>query len=70
MPSSTSQVSALLINWGLGDQAAREALIPLVYDELRRLARRYLWRERADHTLESAALGLDRNPTRLISSDA
>jgi RNA polymerase sigma factor (TIGR02999 family) len=49
-------VSQLLINWGHGDQEAREALIPLVYEELRRLARRYLWRERPDHTLQSAAL--------------
>jgi RNA polymerase sigma factor (TIGR02999 family) len=49
-------VSQLLVNWGHGDQEAREALIPLVYEELRRLARRYLWRERPDHTLQSAAL--------------
>ena len=49
-------VSQLLVNWGHGDQEAREALIPLVYEELRRLARRYLWRERRDHTLQSAAL--------------
>jgi RNA polymerase sigma factor (TIGR02999 family) len=51
-----AQVSKLLVNWGHGDQDAREALIPLVYDELRRLARRYLGRERPDHTLQSAAL--------------
>jgi RNA polymerase sigma factor (TIGR02999 family) len=56
MPSSTGRVSQLLVDWGLGDEAAREALIPLVYDELRRVARRYLWRERPDHTLQSAAL--------------
>jgi RNA polymerase sigma factor (TIGR02999 family) len=49
-------VSQLLVNWGHGDQEAREALIPLVYEELRRLARRYLCRERPDHTLQSAAL--------------
>jgi RNA polymerase sigma factor (TIGR02999 family) len=51
-----SRVSELLQNWGRGDQGAREALIPLVYDELRRLARRHLRRERPDHTLQSAAL--------------
>lgn len=51
-----SLVSELLENWGRGDQGAREALIPLVYDELRRLARRHLRRERPDHTLQSAAL--------------
>jgi len=57
MPSPPSaQVSKLLLDWGQGDVAAREALIPLVYNELRRLARRYLRRERPDHTLQSAAL--------------
>ena len=57
MPSIPSaRVSKLLMNWGQGDQAAREVLIPLVYDELRRLARRHLRRERPDHTLQSAAL--------------
>lgn len=55
-PDSSSQVSKLLVNWREGDEAAREALIPLVYDELRRLARRHLRRERPDHTLQSAAL--------------
>jgi RNA polymerase sigma factor (TIGR02999 family) len=57
MPSASSaRVSKLLLNWGQGDQGAREALIPLGYDELRRLARRHLRRERPDHTLQSAAL--------------
>lgn len=55
-PTSSGQVSKLLLSWGKGDQQAREALIPLVYDELRRLARRHLRRERPDHTLQSAAL--------------
>jgi RNA polymerase sigma factor (TIGR02999 family) len=54
--ASSERVSKLLLNWGQGDQGAREALIPLVYDELRRLARRHLRRERPDHTLQSAAL--------------
>jgi RNA polymerase sigma factor (TIGR02999 family) len=39
-----------------GDQAASEKLIPLVYDELRRLARSYMRRERPDHTLQATAL--------------
>jgi RNA polymerase sigma factor (TIGR02999 family) len=56
VPISSAQVGKLLDDWGQGDQDAREALIPLVYDELRRLARRYLRRERPDHTLQSAAL--------------
>jgi len=54
--ASSERVSKLLLNWGQGDQGAREALIPLVYEELRRLARRHLRRERPDHTLQSAAL--------------
>ena len=54
--TSAARVSELLVNWGRGDQDAREALIPLVYGELRRLARHYLRGERPDHTLQSAAL--------------
>src|SRR5688500_12263598 len=49
-------VTALLADWSAGNKAALEALTPLVYDELRRLARRYLARERPDHTLQSTAL--------------
>jgi RNA polymerase sigma factor (TIGR02999 family) len=55
-PGSTVRVAELLANWGHGDQDAREALIPLVYVELRRIARRHLLHERPDHTLQSAAL--------------
>ena len=55
-PASAERVSELLFNWGHGDQSAREELIPLVYVELRRIARRYLWKERPDHTLQSGAL--------------
>jgi RNA polymerase sigma factor (TIGR02999 family) len=55
-PASAERVSELLLNWGHGDQSAREELIPLVYVELRRIARRYLWKERPDHTLQSGAL--------------
>lgn len=54
--SSSAQVNHLLAEWGRGDQDARDALIPLIYKELRRIARRHLWRERPDHTLQSAAL--------------
>ena len=67
-PASSERVSKLLQNWGQGDQGAREALIPLVYDELRRLARRYLRRERPDHTLQSAAL-VNEAYLRLIHQD-
>ena len=55
-PASSTQVSRLLVEWSRGDQEARDALIPVVYDELRRIARRHLRRERPDHTLQSAAL--------------
>ena len=49
-------VTQLLIDWGRGDQAALEKLMPLVYAELRRLAGNYLRRERAGHTLQPTAL--------------
>jgi len=55
-PVSSTQVANLLAEWGRGNPEARDALIPLIYHELRRLARRQLWRERPDHTLQSAAL--------------
>lgn len=53
---SPKEVTRLLIDWGNGDQAALDELIPLVYDELRRLARRYMRRESQDHTLQTSAL--------------
>ena len=52
----SSPVTALLVRWRDGDKEALESLMPLVYDELRRLARHYLQRERSDHTLQSTAL--------------
>jgi RNA polymerase sigma factor (TIGR02999 family) len=55
-PASSTRINQLLASWGRGNLEAREALIPVVYDELRRLARHHLWRERSDHTLQSAAL--------------
>jgi len=55
-PEPAEQVSKLLLDWGRGDPNAREEMIPLVYGELRRIARRYLWQERPDHTLQSGAL--------------
>lgn len=53
---SPSEVTALLVRWRSGDRAALDALMPLVYDELRRVARHYLNQERNDHTLQSTAL--------------
>jgi RNA polymerase sigma factor (TIGR02999 family) len=49
-------VSELLANWQAGDDQALHAVVPLVYDELRRLAHHCLRKERPDHTLQSAAL--------------
>ena len=53
---SSTRINRLLADWGQGKEEAREALIPVVYNELRRQARRHLRGERPDHTLESAAL--------------
>ncbi len=50
------QVSELLVRWQSGDREALEALVPLVYKELREIARYHLRRERPGHTLQSAAL--------------
>jgi RNA polymerase sigma factor (TIGR02999 family) len=48
--------TALLLAWNRGDRGARDALVPLVYDELRRLAAHYMKGERAGHTLQVTAL--------------
>jgi RNA polymerase sigma factor (TIGR02999 family) len=53
---SPGEVTRLLHAWREGDETAPEQLIPLVYDELRALASRYLRRERAGHTLQATAL--------------
>jgi RNA polymerase sigma factor (TIGR02999 family) len=56
MDSPSSHVTELLTAWSSGDQAAREHLIPLVYDELHRLAHQYMRRESPGHTLQTSAL--------------
>lgn len=50
------QVTELLIDWSNGDQSAFDKLMPLIDEELRRLAHRYMSRERAGHTLQTTAL--------------
>jgi RNA polymerase sigma factor (TIGR02999 family) len=55
MPSS-HDITQLLLAWGEGDQTALEQLTPLVYRELRRLARGYLRQERPGHILQTTAL--------------
>ena len=54
--ATAPRVTALLQAWSDGDHRALERLVPLVHAELRRLARRYLRRERAGHTLQTTAL--------------
>ena len=56
MTERSTQVTELLGRWRNGDRAALDALIPLVYKELHRLAHSYLQRERPAHTLQSTAL--------------
>ncbi len=54
--AAASEVAKLLLAWSGGDQRAFEKLAPIVYDELRRLAHRYMRRERLGHSLQSTAL--------------
>ena len=57
MPETRAEpVTELLAKWRAGDQDSLHRLLPLVYNELRRLAHNYLRNERPDHTLQSAAL--------------
>jgi RNA polymerase sigma factor (TIGR02999 family) len=53
---ATREVTALLNRWQQGESAALDGLMPLVYNELRRIAARYLHAERSDHTLQTTAL--------------
>jgi len=55
-PNPSRQVSELLLHWGNGDRKALEAILPLVYNELRRLARANLRQQRPNHTLQTTAL--------------
>jgi len=55
-PSDSAEVTRLLLAWGTGDEAALEQLVPVVYRELRRMARRYMAGERPGHTLQASAL--------------
>jgi len=55
-PANPAEITGLLQAWGRGDSAALDRLTPLVYGELRRLARGYMKREHAGHTLQATAL--------------
>lgn len=54
--SSPQSITQLLVDWSNGDQAALNQLMPLVYQELRRMARRYMRNERAGHTWRTTDL--------------
>jgi RNA polymerase sigma factor (TIGR02999 family) len=55
-PNSDSGPTELLRAWSQGDESALDRLVPLVYEELHRLARRYMRQERPDHTLQATSL--------------
>ena len=56
MPAPPEPITELLIAWRRGDQDACDALAPIIYQELRRIAHRHMRGERSDHTLQTAAL--------------
>jgi len=57
MPThSPKEITRLLVAWSDGDETALEALTPLVYEELHRLAHHYMSHERPGHTLQTSAL--------------
>jgi RNA polymerase sigma-70 factor (ECF subfamily) len=56
MDGSPNEVTQLLVAWSDGDQAARDQLMSVVYEELHRLARRYMRSESPGHTLQTSAL--------------
>lgn len=56
MTARPEEITELLLAWRQGDDAARDALVPLVYQQLRRLARRHMRGEQPEHTLQATAL--------------
>ena len=74
MAAATAAISELLANWGAGDQEAFRALVPLLYDDLRRIAHQHLRKARAEHTLQTTALvheaylRLEKHPQSQIQS--
>ena len=51
-----TELTELLLSWGRGDDLAQQNLVPLVYEELRKVAHRYMRWERPGHTLQTTAL--------------
>lgn len=64
-----NEITPLLLRWSQGDQVALSLLMPIVYQELHRLAQSYLRRERANHTLQPTAL-INEAYLRLVKQDA
>jgi len=56
MPALPQEITQLLLHWSDGDKSALDQLVPLVYPELRRLAKRHMAREDPAHTLQTSAL--------------
>jgi RNA polymerase sigma factor (TIGR02999 family) len=56
MSPDPANVTGLLLAWGTGDEAAFDRLVPIVYEELRRIARRYMAGQRRGHSLQATAL--------------
>lgn len=56
MAAIPQEITQLLLQWGNGDRRAFDELIPLVYPELRRIARQYMRKENSQHTLQTSAL--------------
>lgn len=56
MSASSQNITRLLLDWRNGDQTAFDRLMPLVYEELRRMANHYMRNERRGHTLQTSAL--------------
>ena len=53
---ASEQITQLLVDWSKGDEFALEQLMPLVYEELRRMARRYMRRQPSEHTFQTTEL--------------
>lgn len=67
--ADSATITALLIKWGGGDEAALHQLIPLVHREMHQIARRHMARERAGHTLQATAL-VNETFVRLVDAKA
>ena len=66
-PAERERISQALAAWANRDPGARERLVPIVYEELRRLAHRYMRHERAGHSLQTTALAGISSPPSTIT---